>query len=144
MRERWVSTAAGSHLAGRKNRNTAPEVTLRRAIHRLGLRFRLHVQLAPGCTPDVVLARHRLALFVDGCLWHGCPQHGRAGRFTGPNAALWEAKMQRNATRDLRATALAESLGFRVLRLWECAVIADPARAAEVVLAATTRPAPAR
>src|SRR5665647_677388 len=112
----WVTTAAGRHLAGRRNRDTKPEVVLRSALHRDGRRFRLQVLLVRGCRPDILLPRHRLAVFVDGCWWHGCPLHGRKTPFTGPNAALWEAKMQRNRVRDQRATALGEGLGYTVVR----------------------------
>jgi DNA mismatch endonuclease (patch repair protein) len=120
--EKWVSTVAGSHLAGRRKVNTAPELELRRAIHAAGGRFRLHRQIAKGCTPDFVLPGRRVAVFVDGCFWHGCPVHGRKKPWSGPNAELWEAKMQRNAERDRRSTALAEEHGWVVVRFWECAV----------------------
>ena len=100
MPEKWVSTSSGRHLAGRKKKDTAPEVALRKALHAAGARFRLHRQLAKGCTPDIVMPGRRLAIFVDGCFWHGCPRHGRKTPFTGPNAELWEQKMQRNAERD--------------------------------------------
>lgn len=109
------------HLAGRRNRDTAPEVRLRKALFARGLRYRLHKRLEKGCTPDLVLARHRLAIFVDGCFWHGCPQHRRTS-FNGPNARLWEEKMRRNAQRDAHSTERAVAHGFQVLRLWECDV----------------------
>ena len=81
---------------------------LRKALHAAGGRFRLHRQIAKGCTPDIVLPGRRLAVFVDGCFWHGCPTHGRKTPWTGPNAELWEEKMRRNAERDQRSTSLAE------------------------------------
>lgn len=94
------------------------------------------MQLAKGCTPDLVMPRWRLAVFVDGCYWHGCPVHGRKVPFSGPNALLWEEKMRRNAVRDTRANTLAEGAGWRVLRLWECDVMRDSAAAAHAVLKA--------
>jgi DNA mismatch endonuclease, patch repair protein len=133
----WTSTTRGRHLAGRRKVDTAPEVALRRAVHAAGGRFRLHPRLAPGCTPDFVLPRRRVAVFVDGCYWHCCPEHGRRTPFTGPNAALWEEKMRRNRDRDARSTALAQDLGWTVLRVWECQVRADPAAAAAKVLDTT-------
>ena len=136
MAERWTSTRQGAHLAGRKKNDKVPEVLLRQALHRAGARFRLHPRLAKGCTPDVVLPRRRLAVFVDGCFWHGCPRHGRKTAFTGPNAGLWEAKMVRNGERDAAATALAEGLGWTVVRVWECDVRDDADGAAARVLAA--------
>ncbi|MEU0266532.1 very short patch repair endonuclease [Nocardioides sp. NPDC006303] len=99
---------------------------LRRALHAAGVRFRLHRQLARGCTPDIVLPGRRPAVFVDGCFWHSCPEHGRKTPWTGPNAELWAEKMQRNAQRDARATALAEGLGWTVIRLWEHEIRDDP------------------
>jgi DNA mismatch endonuclease (patch repair protein) len=129
----WQSTVAGKHLARRKNENTAPELLLRRAVHSVGLRFRLHVRLAAGCTPDLLFSRYRLAVFVDGDFWHGCPEHGRKTPFTGPNAALWEEKMRRNRVRDDRSTRIAQDQGYKVLRLWECQVTTSPATAARLV-----------
>ena len=125
----------GKHLAGRKKKDTAPEIALRKALHAQGARFRLHRQLAKGCTPDIVMPGRRLAIFVDGCFWHGCPEHGRKTAFTGPNAALWEEKMQRNAERDRRSTALAQSRGWQVTRVWECEVRDDPSSVAASLLA---------
>jgi len=136
MGDRWVPTSQGRHLGGRSKVNTAPEVALRRAVHALGGRFRLHPRLAKGCTPDFVLPRRGIAVFVDGCWWHSCPQHGRRTPFTGPNAALWEEKMARNRERDVRSTALAEGLGWSVARVWEHEVREDAAAAAHRVLTA--------
>jgi DNA mismatch endonuclease (patch repair protein) len=135
----WQSTPAGAHLAGRKKRDTQPEMLLRSALHARGLRYAVQKRLAKGCTPDVVLVRHRVAVFVDGCYWHQCPVHGRT-TFNGPNASLWIAKMQRNKQRDQRANELAVDAGYRVVRLWECAVTSDPQAAAEVVVQTLPRP----
>jgi DNA mismatch endonuclease, patch repair protein len=132
--ENWVSTSKGSHLAGRRKVNTTPEVLLRKAIHAAGGRFRLHRQIAKGCTPDFVLPSRRVAVFVDGCFWHGCPEHGRKTPWTGPNASLWEQKMRRNRERDERADHLAEEAGWTVLRIWECEVVGDPEKVALQVL----------
>jgi DNA mismatch endonuclease (patch repair protein) len=130
----WVSTESGRHLSGRKKKDTAPEIALRKALHAAGARFRLHRQLAKGCTPDIVMPGRELAIFVDGCFWHGCPTHGRKTDFTGPNAHLWADKMERNAERDARSSALAESLGWRAVRVWECDVRADPVSVAHRLL----------
>ena len=136
MAEQWVSTAEGAHLARRRKVNTAPEVLLRRAVHAAGGRFRLHRHIAKGCTPDFVLPSRHVAVFVDGCFWHGCPTHGRKTPWTGPNAELWTEKMRRNAERDERSTELAKANGWNVIRIWECEVRTDPATAATRVLAA--------
>ena len=68
----------------------------------------------------------RLAIFVDGCFWHGCPEHGRRTPWTGPNAGLWEEKMRRNRARDEVANETARSLGWTPVRIWECEVHEDP------------------
>jgi len=133
MAEQWRSTDAGRHLSGRRKRDTAPEIALRRALHAAGARFRLQRKVAKGCTPDLVLPGHGVAVFVDGCFWHGCPTHGRT-TWSGPNAELWIEKMRRNHERDLRSTHLAESAGWSVVRLWECAIRVDPDACAQVVL----------
>lgn len=138
MVEAWVSTKRGEHLAGRRKVNTAPEVLLRKAVHAAGGRFRLHPRLARGCTPDFVLPGRRVAVFVDGCFWHGCPVHGRKTPWTGPNASLWEEKMERNAQRDRRSTALAAELGWDVVRVWECEVRGDAESVAGGILGAST------
>ncbi|WP_236656087.1 very short patch repair endonuclease [Streptacidiphilus jiangxiensis] len=130
--DEWVSTAAGAHLRGRVTRNTKPEVLLRQHVHALGLRFRLHVPVAPRCTPDFVLPRYKVAVFVDGCFWHGCPEHG-ATEFRGPNADRWKQKIETNRERDQRNNAVAEAGGWTVVRLWECQVRRDPTGAAHRV-----------
>ena len=134
MAEQWISTQAGNHLRGRTKTSTEPELLLRRALHARGARFRLHRQLAPGCTPDLVLPGRNIAVFVDGDFWHGCPVHGRKSPFTGPNASLWERKMQRNRERDERSTLLAQEAGWTVIRLWECLIRSDPDAAAQSLL----------
>jgi DNA mismatch endonuclease (patch repair protein) len=144
MAEQWVSTAASKGLSGRRNKDTEPELLLRRALHAAGARFRLHRQLARGCTPDLVLPGRHVAVFVDGDFWHGCPAHGRVRRFRGPNAALWETKITRTQERDRRSTRLAEEAGWVVVRLWECEVRADPAAAARRVLTARGSEVPRR
>ncbi|HEV2377143.1 MAG TPA: very short patch repair endonuclease [Streptosporangiaceae bacterium] len=131
----WVSTPAAARLRGRRQRETEPEILLRKALHAAGARFRLHRKLAQGCTPDVVLPGRRLAVWVDGDFWHGCPEHGKR-TFRGPNAALWEAKIARNQARDERATETANGLGWHAVRLWECEIRRDPAGAAARVLGA--------
>jgi len=134
----WVSTPQGRHLGGRKRRDTAPEVQLRRLLHARGLRFRVDVRLAKGCRPDIVLPRWNAVIFVDGCFWHGCPRHGRRTAWSGPNAALWEEKMRANAARDIAATEAAERLGWRVLRIWECEVGPNAEQVADWITARRT------
>lgn len=132
--EGWISTSTGAHLRGRRKRDTEPELLLRKALHAEGARFRLNKTLTKGCTPDILLPRRRLAVFVDGDYWHSCPIHGRKTPFTGPNAALWEKKMERNRERDVMSTRLAQEAGWTVVRVWECSIRADAAAVARMVL----------
>lgn len=136
----WVSTGASGHLRGRRNLDTEPELLLRKALHALGVRFRLHKRLDKGCTPDILLASRRIAVFVDGDYWHSCPLHGRKVPFAGPNATLWQAKMERIKVRDARATDIATSQGWAVVRVWECVIRRDPHLAALSVLDSCSPP----
>ncbi|MFI1953181.1 very short patch repair endonuclease [Streptomyces xinghaiensis] len=143
--EHWVRTEKGGHLRGRRVRDTAPEVALRSALHRLGFRFRLQRRVAPRCTADFVLPKHHVAVFVDGCFWHGCPEHG-AREFRGPNAPRWTEKIQRNQARDRRNNQAARGAGWKVVRIWECEIRKDSEaaaqRVAEVARAGTAAPRP--
>jgi DNA mismatch endonuclease (patch repair protein) len=88
-----------------------------------------------GCTPDLVLPKYGLAVFVDGDYWHSCPVHTSKRTFNGPNSRAWAEKFQRNTERDRRSTAIAEDHGWTVVRVWECAIRADVASCADQVLA---------
>lgn len=114
--------------------DTKPEVALRSALHALGLRFRKDhpIRLGSGriVRPDVVFTRAKLAVFVDGCFWHCCPQHGVIPRV---NLAYWRPKLARNVARDAAVSAALEQAGWIVIRAWEHD---EPARvAADVALA---------
>jgi DNA mismatch endonuclease, patch repair protein len=136
MRESWTKTEFSKSLSSRPSRNTQPEIFLRRALHSLGLRFRLHRRIGKRLTVDIILPRHRLAVFVDGCFWHGCPAHGHAVK-SGPNLSGWVKKFASIKEREQRAEQALSEIGFRTVRLWECAIRSDPVQAARVVLAAT-------
>src|SRR5436190_595999 len=82
-----------------RGKNTKPERVLRGALHKQGLRFRLHRKDLPG-SPDIVFVRQRTAVFVDGCFWHGCPQHGVEPK---SNGEFWRKKIKANCERDKRA-----------------------------------------
>ena len=98
--------------------DTKPELMLRKALHRRGLRFRKNIAPVVGlrCKPDVVFTRLRVAVFVDGCFWHGCPQHETMPK---NNAEWWSNKLTRNSERDRRIDAELEANGWAVLRIWE-------------------------
>lgn len=95
--------------------STKPEVALRRALHARGLRFHVHRRDLPG-TPDIVLSRARIAVFVDGCFWHGCGEHGVLPK---NNREWWAAKLAANAERDSRKDAELQKLGWLPMHLWE-------------------------
>lgn len=105
-------------MAGIRGRNTRPEMTLRKALHRQGFRYRLHKPGLPG-KPDLVLAKHRAAIFVHGCFWHrheGC--HWCSIPKT--NVDFWNEKLGSNSQRDQRDIALLRKSGWRVAVVWEC------------------------
>jgi DNA mismatch endonuclease (patch repair protein) len=111
-------------------RDTRPELRLRRELHAAGLRYRVDYPPLPGVRrrADVVFTRQRVAVFVDGCYWHGCPEHG-AKRF-GTNSAYWTDKITANRARDADTNSRLEDAGWRVLRFWEHD---DPVASAAVV-----------
>lgn len=105
----------------RSNRrvDTGPEVRLRSALHRRGLRFRkdFRITVRDGWVrPDVVFTRRHLSVFVDGCFWHRCPTHGR---MPSSNTDYWVPKLARNVERDRWADAALRAAGWDVMRLWE-------------------------
>ena len=108
---------------------TTPELTLRRELHRRGLRFRVGDRRFPG-RPDIAFTRTKIAVFVDGCFWHRCPEHGTLPRH---NRDWWQAKLDRNVARDRSKDAALGDLGWTVLHVWEhepAAVAADRIEAA--------------
>ncbi len=107
-------------------RDTAVELSLRRAMHRLGLRYRVHLRGLPG-TPDIALTKARIAIFVDGCFWHRCPEHGTAPK---NNSGWWAKKLDENVARDRRKDIQLEELGWTAVHVWEHE---DPMDAAEKI-----------
>ncbi len=127
------STAVSRRMATARRRDTAPELLLRRELHRRGRRFRVVVKV-PGNnrrTIDIAFTRARVAVFVDGCFWHGCPQHG-----TRPtaNSEWWTKKLAANVARDRDTERLLASAGWRVIRVWEHLTAAEAADLVERVL----------
>ncbi len=101
-----------------KGRNTTPELTVRRALTKLGARFRLHRKDLPGA-PDIVMPGRKLAIFVHGCFWHG-HDCSRGAREPKANADYWRGKIGRNRERDGETRARLAALGWRVEVIWEC------------------------
>jgi DNA mismatch endonuclease (patch repair protein) len=115
----WATTE-GTRLSMLANHphDTMPELALRSALHRQGLRFFKHRRPCRElrCEADVVFPRIRLAVFLDGCFWHGCPRHGS---IPYANRAFWVAKISTTQRRDARNAKMLRSRGWYVLRLWE-------------------------
>jgi DNA mismatch endonuclease (patch repair protein) len=108
-------------MAAIRRRDTTPERLVRSLLHANGLRFRVDYPIRVGdarpVRPDIVFTRRKLAVFIDGCYWHGCPEHGiRSG---GANASYWGPKIARNQERDAEHASLLESGGWTLLRFWE-------------------------
>ncbi len=101
-----------------KGRDTSPEIVVRKALTRLGARYRLHRADLPG-KPDIVLPGRRLALFVHGCFWHG-HDCARGARVPKQNRDYWVAKVGRNVARDARTREALAAAGWRVETIWEC------------------------
>lgn len=117
--EPWASTpAARAVMRGNRRRDTAPELAVRRACHALGLRYRVDVRPIQSLNrrADLVFPRVRVAVFVDGCYWHGCPEHGTTAK---TNASYWGPKIARNVERDLETNRLLREAGWQVVRVWE-------------------------
>jgi len=114
-----LTTAERSaHMSRIRARDTQPEKIVRHAAYALGLRYRLHRKDLPG-SPDIVFPGRRCAIFVHGCYWHrhpGC----RLAYTPKSNIAFWEAKFERNVTRDKEAIAALEADGWRTAIIWEC------------------------
>jgi DNA mismatch endonuclease (patch repair protein) len=123
-------------MRANRRTDTKPELALRRALHRQGYRFRkdYRLDLADGkrVRPDIAFTARRVAVFVDGCFWHACPEHGSK---PSANVWYWEPKLRKNVERDRAADAALAAAGWNVVRVWEH----EPLEAAvTAVLAALT------
>lgn len=121
-----LDAAVSRQMSRMPRRDTKPEMQLRRELHRRGLRFRLHLQL-PGC-PDIGFTRVRLAVFVDGCFWHACPQHGAVPK---NNSEWWAAKLDANVARDRIKDDQLAALGWVAMHVWEHEAVAVAAERIE-------------
>lgn len=101
-----------------KGKNTTPELAVRRALTKLGARYRLHRKDLPG-NPDIVMPGRKLAIFVHGCFWHG-HDCARGSRVPKQNREYWVGKVGRNTARDEASRAALEAKGWRVETIWEC------------------------
>lgn len=118
MTDRLSSKDRSRVMARVRGKNTTPEMVVRKTLHSLGYRFRLHRKDLPG-HPDVVLPTHGAVVFVHGCFWH---RHPGCKRATEPatNADFWSKKLAGNVARDAKQVEALDRLGWRVLVVWEC------------------------
>lgn len=107
------------NMAAIRSKNTKPEMVVRSGLHRSGYRFRLYADRG-NRRADILLARFKIAVFVHGCFWHG--HRCQRGHVSKTNTQYWSAKISRNQLRDARNTKELESLGWRVVLIWECQV----------------------
>lgn len=106
-------------MSGIRSKNTKPEIIIRSALHRKGLRYRIHVKSLPG-SPDIVLKKFKAVIFVNGCFWHGHPCH----LFKIPSSKIefWKNKIYRNKDIDTKSIESLLKLGWKVCLIWECAI----------------------
>lgn len=115
----WASSEASRRIMqANRRRDTRPELAVRRLLHARGLRYRVDLAVERGIRsrPDIVFTRWRIAIYIDGCFWHGCPEHGTQPR---ANADYWTPKLERNIERDVAVAAALREAGWTVLRFWE-------------------------
>jgi DNA mismatch endonuclease (patch repair protein) len=105
-------------MQGNKSRDTQPELAIRRRLHRDGFRFRVAARPEKDLrrTADILFPKAKVAVYLDGCFWHGCPVHSHAAKV---NSAYWTAKLAGNRHRDAETDSLLAIRGWRVLRFWE-------------------------
>jgi DNA mismatch endonuclease (patch repair protein) len=129
-----TTAQTSARMSRQARRDTKPELELRRRLHRLGYRYRVNHPLPglPRRRADLSFTARRVAVFVDGCFWHGCPEHGTSPR---NNGAWWAEKLQRNIERDQETNGVLERSGWLVVRIWEHE---NPDDAVRVVVEALT------
>lgn len=122
-----------------RQKHTAPELIVRMALHKRGLRYKIGDPKLPG-RPDLSFPRYRAAVFVHGCFWHG--HDCRAGRLPTTNTDFWVAKIEGNRKRDMQKEMALREIGWRVFTVWQCELKADESGHFHDVLAATIRAMP--
>jgi DNA mismatch endonuclease (patch repair protein) len=129
-----LSEGRSRNMRANRRADTKPETALRSALHAQGYRFRKDYRLdLPGrrVRPDIVFTARRVAVFVDGCFWHCCPQHGRQPSI---NEWYWSPKLQRNVERDRAADTALAAAGWTVVRVWEHEQLSDAVAAVRAAI----------
>ena len=129
-----VSEQRSRNMSAIKSKNTKPEIKVRKVLHSMGYRFRLHSKNLPG-SPDIVLPKYKTVIFVHGCFWHRHHDPACAlARMPKTRLEFWEPKLEANRLRDIRNKEALETAGWRVLTVWECEV-KEPLRIADRIRA---------
>ena len=129
-KESWATDeATRNKMLGNRSRDTKPELRVRSLVHKRGMRYRVNQRPLPRVrrTADIVFRRARVAVYIDGCFWHGCDQHYKEPK---TNTPYWRDKIDGNRRRDRETDELLKAEGWLVLRFWEHE---DPAEVAETV-----------
>ncbi len=127
------NSSVSRRMSQQATRDTEPELALRRRLHADGFRFRVDLAPIPGFRrkADIVFTRRKIAVFVDGCFWHRCPEHGT---MPASNAEWWAAKLGRNVERDEETNQRLAEAGWKVLRVWEHERVDEAVRRVETVV----------
>lgn len=136
MAESWASSPeARARMRSNKSRDTKPELALRSAVHARGLRYRVSAKPLAGVrrTADLVFPRAKVAVFLDGCFWHGCPEHHTVA---SANAKFWADKVENNRKRDRDTDGRLAEAGWVSVRIWEHEDAAEAARRVEGIVRA--------
>src|SRR5579875_1762759 len=133
------SAGRSANMRANRRTDTKPELALRRALHKMGYRYRkdYRLDLAEGMRvrPDIVFTARKVAVFVDGCFWHACPEHGSN---PSVNQGYWGPKLARNVERDRIADAALAQAGWQVVRLWEHVPLEAAVEAVQAALSRTS------
>ena len=135
---RPLDNATRERLRRQPRQDTQPELKLRRELHRRGLRYRIERQVLPDTRRrvDIVFPKQRIAVFVDGCFWHSCPEHRTVPK---TNRDWWESKLRANVERDRDTDRRLMEAGWMVIRLWEHEGLSDTAYQVEAAVRSRSR-----
>ena len=129
-----ASPGRSANMKANRRTNTKPELALRSALHAMGYRYRKDLRLdlpTRRVRPDIAFTARKVAVFVDGCFWHACPEHGRN---PAVNEWYWAPKLRRTIERDRAADAALAAAGWRVVRIWEHVPLTDAVAAVTAAL----------